>query len=120
VLEAMGEVLARLEVEAEHVIFGHSHRAGPLPGDLGEEWITPSGTRLHNSGSWVYQSAFLSPVPGESPFWPGAAVRVRDGKPPELLRLLDDLGHEEISGALAAERARSAQRDSSPGVKQTA
>ncbi|MCW3010881.1 MAG: hypothetical protein JWO90_1285, partial [Solirubrobacterales bacterium] len=32
-LQAMGEVVRLLGVEAEHVVFGHTHRAGPLPGD---------------------------------------------------------------------------------------
>src|SRR5437763_9326266 len=37
-LLAFGEVLGRLDVRAEHVIFGHTHRAGPLPRDDRSEW----------------------------------------------------------------------------------
>ena len=33
-LRAMGEVAARLDLGDAYVIFGHTHRAGPLPGDL--------------------------------------------------------------------------------------
>src|SRR2546430_1555401 len=29
-LQAMGEVVARLGIGARHVIFGHTHRSGPL------------------------------------------------------------------------------------------
>lgn len=32
-LRAMREVVGRLGIDAPHVIFGHSHRTGPLPGD---------------------------------------------------------------------------------------
>ena len=32
-LRAMGEVARRLELGRAHVIFGHTHRAGPRPGD---------------------------------------------------------------------------------------
>ena len=38
-LRAFGEVLARLGVPAgTHVMFGHTHRAGPLPADDPSEW----------------------------------------------------------------------------------
>ncbi len=32
-LRAMGEVVERLGIDARHVIFGHTHRSGPLPDD---------------------------------------------------------------------------------------
>lgn len=37
-LRGFGEVLRRLRVDAPQVIFGHTHRAGPLPGDDRGEW----------------------------------------------------------------------------------
>ena len=42
-LRAMGEVAERLGVGAGHVIFGHTHRGGPLPDDAPAEWAAPSG-----------------------------------------------------------------------------
>jgi hypothetical protein len=89
-LRAMDEVVRRLGIEAEHVVFGHSHRAGPLPADIDSEWVTPTGARLHNSGCWVYETHFLSGPHGESPYWPGGAIRLEDGEPPRLERLLGD------------------------------
>lgn len=89
-LRAFGEVLARLEVSAAHVIFGHTHRAGPLPGDDRAEWIAPGGSRLLNTGSWVYEPGYLGDSPGESPYRPGFAAIVGDDGPPELVNLLDD------------------------------
>jgi hypothetical protein len=89
-LRAMGEVAARLDLGDAHVIFGHTHRAGPLPGDIQQEWRGPAGARLLNAGCWTYDSYFLTDKPGESPYWPGGAVLVEDDGPPVLRRLLDN------------------------------
>ena len=83
-LAGFTEVLARLEVPAAHVIFGHTHRAGPLPGDDPSEW-----GRLLNTGSWVYEARFIGADPLGSPYRPGFAVIVADDGPPELVNLLD-------------------------------
>ncbi len=95
-LRAMGDVAGRLRIDAAHVIFGHTHRPGPLPGDDAAEWRTPAGGRLVNTGSWVYQPHFLGTTPDSSPYWPGTAVRVEDEGPPEVVRLLQSLGHAEL------------------------
>ncbi len=95
-LRAMGEVAARLGLGDAHVIFGHTHRAGPLPGDAAAEWRGPGGARLLNAGCWTYDSYFLSDTPGESPYWPGGAVLVEDEGPPLLRRLLDDRSAAEL------------------------
>jgi hypothetical protein len=95
-LGGMREVLRRLGVAAPYVLFGHSHRSGPWPGDDRSEWTTPGGTQLMNTGSWCYQPHFLSDEPNQSPYWPGTAIRVGESGPPELVRLLGDRGHEEL------------------------
>ena len=79
----------------DYVIWGHSHRSGPWPGDDLAEWHV-NGTRIVNTGSWVYQPHFLTPEPNGSPYWPGTAVLVDDDGPPQLLRLLGDRGHAEL------------------------
>ncbi|MCW2995243.1 MAG: hypothetical protein JWQ18_2738, partial [Conexibacter sp.] len=89
-LDAIGEVVGRLDIEAEHVIFGHSHRTGPLPDDDVTEWRTPSGAWLHNSGSWVHEPTFTQAEGTVSPYWPGGAILVEDTGAPQLLRLLAD------------------------------
>jgi predicted phosphodiesterase len=101
-LRAIGGVVASLEIEAEHVVFGHTHRAGPLPADNPDEWSAPTGAGLWNSGSWVYEPDFLAASAADSPHWPGGLVLVPDDGPPELLRLLDDLGHRELCALLDA------------------
>jgi hypothetical protein len=95
-LRGIREVLRRLGVTAPHVIFGHTHRSGPWPIDDPGEWTTAAGTRLCNTGSWVYQPHFLSDAPNASPYWPGTAVVVDDDGPPQLIRLLGDRGHPEL------------------------
>jgi predicted phosphodiesterase len=95
-LWAMGEVAARLGLGDAYVVFGHTHRAGPLPGDDEREWHGRGGARLINAGSWTYASIFLTATPGESPYWPGTCVLVQDTGPPVLLQLLHDRGHADI------------------------
>lgn len=92
VLGAMGEAVRRLDVRADHVVFGHSHRAGPLPGDDETEWRM-GATSLHNAGSWVYEGHFVHGPDGASPYWAGCAVFVDDDPrvPPRLERLLADV-----------------------------
>lgn len=87
------EVLRRLGLEPAWALSGHSHRSGPWPSDDAEEWTTQAGTRLLNTGSWVYQPHFLGGRPGESPYWPGTAIALEDTGPPRLIRLLGDRGH---------------------------
>jgi hypothetical protein len=87
-LDALSAVVARLGIEAEHVVFGHSHRTGPLPADDVTEWRTPTGAWLHNSGSWVHEPAFTGAGDTNNPYWPGGAVLIEDAGPPQVLRLL--------------------------------
>ncbi len=95
-LRAMGEVAARLDLGDAYVIFGHTHRAGPFPDDPASEWRGRGGARLINSGCWTYDSIFLTPTPGDSPYWPGTCVLVEDTGPPVHKRLLLDRSHAEL------------------------
>ena len=88
-LRALDQVLVDLGIRPEHVLFGHTHRAGPLPGDDRPEWVTSAGTRLLNTGSWVYERGFLGDEPRRSPYRPGFAAVLEDTGPPELVNLLD-------------------------------
>jgi hypothetical protein len=84
-LAAFTEVVDRLAVPpAAHVIFGHTHRAGPLPGDDRGEW-----GRLINVGSWVHEPRFIGDDPLGSPYRPGFAAVVGDDGPPALINVLD-------------------------------
>ena len=107
-LRAMGEVATRLGLGNAYVVFGHTHRAGPLPGDDENEWrggrVPPpdgAGVRLVNSGCWIYESIFLGSRAGESPYWPGTCVLVEDEGAPVLKRLLSEHSHAELAPSRA-------------------
>jgi hypothetical protein len=90
-LRAFDEVVRRLAIPAEYVIFGHTHRAGPLPGDDVDEWVAGTGPSMVNSGSWVFSREFIGARPGRSPYRAGFAVVVDDEAPPQVINLLDPL-----------------------------
>jgi hypothetical protein len=95
-LRGIREVLRRLGVTAPHVLFGHTHRSGPWSHDDPAEWVGAAGSRILNTGSWVYQPHFLSERPNASPYWPGTAAVVDADGPPRLIRLLGERGHAEL------------------------
>ena len=99
---AMGEVAARLGLGQAYVIFGHTHRAGPLPGDDEREWRGRLGARLVNTGCWTYERAFLTAAAPENPYWPGSCVIVEDSGPPQVERLLAGCSHEDLRTAVRA------------------
>jgi hypothetical protein len=89
-LRAMATVADNLGVEAAHVLYGHTHRAGPLPGDDPTEWRSPRGTRLWNTGNWYREPALTDPVTSRrNPYEAGYLVWLRDTGDPELENVLD-------------------------------
>jgi hypothetical protein len=90
-LAGMAAALACLDVAPAHAIFGHTHRSGPWPGDDEAEWRLPGGGALLNSGSWVWEPAFVGDRGPGSPYWPGTCVVVEDTGPPRLERLLAEV-----------------------------
>jgi hypothetical protein len=109
-LLAMGEVAARLDLGGAHVVFGHTHRAGPFPDDVQAEWRGRGGARLVNAGSWTYSRFFLDEAPGASPYWPGTCVLVEDTGPPSIVRLLADRTHAQLAPARRQRVTREAAR----------
>jgi predicted phosphodiesterase len=95
-LRAMRELVGRLRLEADHVIFGHIHRRGPLGSEPG--WELANGTRLLNTGSWAYAPGLMGPTAEGSVFWPGTVAVLEDERPPELRHLLDGMSHDELRG----------------------
>lgn len=93
-LAAMGQVVTRLGVDAEFVVFGHVHRTGPLNG---EPWPN-GGTRLLNCGSWLYEPLLVDRAARPHPYWPGGAVLLESGRAPRAVGLLDDVGPGELLG----------------------
>jgi hypothetical protein len=89
-LRGFEAVLERLGVGARYVLFGHTHRAGALPGDDQAEWQTSRGSSLLNSGSWVHDRGWIGDSARGNPYRPGFAITWRDQEPPRLVNLLDD------------------------------
>jgi len=81
-------VLARLGVDAEHVLFGHTHRTGPLAGDDPAFWEGPHGVALWNTGSWVHEPEYVGGLGRRSPYWPGTVVTIEGSAAPRIHRLL--------------------------------
>ncbi len=95
-LLAYGEVLSVLGLNPVYSVFGHTHRAGPLPGDDVSEWVTKSGVQLINTGCWVNESAaFISEEPATDPYRRGFAVELDESGPPRLVNLLEGSGGKE-------------------------
>jgi UDP-2,3-diacylglucosamine pyrophosphatase LpxH len=89
-LRAMAAVVAATGIDADHVIFGHTHRAGPLDGEV-EGWWLPGGTRLTNTGSWLYEAVFVDGSGPENPYWPGRVTWLDETGPPEQVGVLADV-----------------------------
>jgi Calcineurin-like phosphoesterase superfamily domain len=93
-IDAATELARRLEIDAAHVITGHTHRAGPEAGE--PEWALPNGGRLHNTGSWIFASAFHHPGTPPGPYWPGTVTWLEDEGPPRRVRLLNERSREAL------------------------
>jgi UDP-2,3-diacylglucosamine pyrophosphatase LpxH len=98
------EMAARLEVDEGYVITGHSHRGGPYEGE--QAWPLRGGGRLHNTGSWVFASAFHSPGVPPDAYWPGTVTWLEESGPPRHVRLLLERSHADMTGLIARARRR--------------
>jgi hypothetical protein len=94
-VEAAIEMAVRLGVDDVHVVTGHTHRGGPLPDE--PEWPLPRGGRLHNTGSWVFASAFHQPGTPPNSYWPGTVTWLEDEEPPRRVRLLQERSHSQMT-----------------------
>ena len=80
-----------LAPDAEHVIFGHTHRPGPLPGDDLTEWRSHGGPSLWNSGQLVPRARLpRRPPVSPGPYWPGTVIRLGDDGPAGVENVLRD------------------------------
>ena len=101
-IPAMAEVTRRLRLPAEHVLFGHIHRRGPLAEDPDGLWrpLGDDGPRLYNSGSWVWDSALIGPPGRVRPYRPGGAILLDGDRQPEVLDLLSGVPDRVLRGRI--------------------
>ncbi|HEX6689078.1 MAG TPA: metallophosphoesterase [Solirubrobacterales bacterium] len=97
-IAAARNLVARLNLDAAHVITGHTHRGGPWTGD--PAWELASGGRLHNTGSWVFASVFHGPGTPPGSYWPGTITWLEDSGPPQHSRLLMEHSRDELRGTV--------------------
>ena len=93
-IAAATELTRRLGIDHAHVITGHSHRGGPLPDE--PDWALAGGGRLHNTGSWVFATAFHHPGRPPNAYWPGTVTWLEDKEPPRRAQLLLDHNHAQM------------------------
>jgi hypothetical protein len=98
-ISAATELTTRLQIDAAHTITGHTHRGGPHQAD--PQWTLPGGGRLHNTGSWVFASAFHHPGTPPGNYWPGTVAWLEDSGPPRLERLLLERSRDELRATIA-------------------
>ena len=91
-IRAMSGVVRLLGVDAAHVVYGHTHCAGPLDWMDPAEWQVPgTSTRLVNTGCWTEEPR-INASELRSPYRPGRGILVEDEGPPRLVTIADDLG----------------------------
>ena len=95
-VDAMSEVVERLKIDAKWVLFGHTHRRGPLAEE--DPWVTENGATLLNTGSWVHSPSLLRSSSSGSAYWPGTIAMIEDDGEPELIHLLDEWTREDLAG----------------------
>ena len=93
-IAAMARVVDRLQIDADWVIYGHTHRAGPLPGE--GDWRAATGTRLMNCGAWTWAPELAGGTAGQGPYWPGGMIVVEDEGSPRFVRVLEDVPESEM------------------------
>jgi len=98
-VKAAKEMASRLGLDDVHLITGHTHRGGPLPDE--PEWLLPGGGRLHNTGSWVFASAFHQPGTPPNSYWPGTVTWLEGDEPPRRVQLLLEHSHEQMTGLIS-------------------
>ncbi len=83
-----------------YVVFGHTHRPGPLPGiDPPEHWRPHWGGRevqVLNSGSWLYDVERALTDDYHQTRWPGTLIAIPDGEEPRVVSLLKDLSADDV------------------------
>jgi len=106
---------AYLPAGMRYVIFGHTHRPGPLTDiDPIDRWTVKmrgQETVVMNSGSWLYDGGKARRPDYRPQRWPGTFILVPDQGPPHLVEVLADLSKEELEAQLTARTPAEAEEE---------
>jgi len=98
------EMARRLRIEADHVLTGHTHRAGPR--DSEGPWRIPGGGSLHNTGNWVFAAVLHRPNARPGPYWPGTVTWLEGTGPPRRCSVLAERSAAELGSIARGGRFR--------------
>ena len=84
----MGRVAGVLAPGAEHVIFGHTHRPGPLPADDPGEWARALRRAAVEQRQLAPRGSVPAATARDSPYWPGTVLTLEDDGPPRVENVL--------------------------------
>ncbi len=102
-----------LPTGARYVIFGHTHRPGPLEEiDSPERWVVNmhgQATQVLNSGSWLYDSGKARRPDYRPQRWPGTFILIPDRGQPRLVEVLGQLSMEELEDQLSIHKQEEAE-----------
>jgi predicted phosphodiesterase len=94
-----------LPTGVRYVIFGHTHRPGPLEEiDNPERWVVNmhgQATQVFNSGSWLYDSGKARRPDYRPQRWPGTFILIPDRGQPRLVEVLSQLSMDELEEQLS-------------------
>jgi UDP-2,3-diacylglucosamine pyrophosphatase LpxH len=102
-----------------YVIFGHTHRPGPLEeGDSLDRWrVKMRGQEVAamNCGSWLYDDGKARRPDYRPQRWPGTFILIPDQGPPRLVETLADLAQDELEAQLSEREPEETEDESDAG-----
>ena len=104
-----------LPTGAAYVIFGHTHRPGPLESiDAPEHWTVKmhgQETQVMNSGSWLYDAGKARRPDYRPQRWPGTFILIPDRGQPRLVEVLGNLSMEYLEKQLSIYKREMGEED---------
>lgn len=115
---SLEELEPALPADLRYVIFGHTHRPGPLEDvDAEDQWVVRlrgKETAVMNCGSWLYDDGKARGPDYRPQRWPGTFILLPDHGPPRLVEALADLSRDELEAQLGEHEAAANENDASP------
>lgn len=117
---SLEELEPSLPPDIHAVIFGHTHRPGPLADvDAVDRWkVTLRGQEMAvmNSGSWLYDGGKARAPDYQPQHWPGTFILIPDQGPPRLVEVLADLSRDELEAQLSERETEEAEEEANASL----